>query len=83
MLPCQTGCPSYREGCHKTCPQWRLFQEKQRAQRQAKKQYLQFYNALCAQVVRQCRAIEYRRIAWCILPGTATGQGSLRLFTAS
>jgi len=23
MLPCQTGCPSYREGCHKTCPQWR------------------------------------------------------------
>ena len=54
----------YREGCHKTCPQWRLFQEKQRAQRQAKKQYLQFYNALCAQVVRQCRAIEYRRIAW-------------------
>ena len=36
MLPCQTGCPSYREGCHKTCPQWRLFQEKQRAQRQAK-----------------------------------------------
>ncbi|CAN4048295.1 PH domain-containing protein, partial [Dysosmobacter welbionis] len=22
MLPCQTGCPSYREGCHKTCPQW-------------------------------------------------------------
>ena len=51
-------------GCHKTCPQWRLFQEKQRAQRQAKKQYLQFYNALCAQVVRQCRAIEYRRIAW-------------------
>lgn len=64
MLPCQTGCPSYREGCHKTCPQWRLFQEKQRAQRQANKQYLQFYNALCAQVVRQCRAIEYRRIAW-------------------
>ena len=64
MLPGQTGCPSYREGCHKTCPQWRLFQEKQRAQRQAKKQYLQFYNALCAQVVRQCRAIEYGRIAW-------------------
>ena len=64
MLPCQTGCPPYRKGCHTTCPQWRLFQEEQRAQRQAKKQYLQFYNALCAQVVRQCRAIEYRRIAW-------------------
>ena len=51
-------------GLPQDLPQWRLFQEKQRAQRQAKKQYLQFYNALCAQVVRQCRAIEYRRIAW-------------------
>ena len=64
MLPCQTGCPSYREGCHKTCAQWQLFQEKQRVQRQAKKQYLQFHNALCAQVVRQCRAIQCRRVTW-------------------
>ena len=64
MLPCQNQCASYHEGCHKTCAQWQLFQEKQQAQRQAKKQYLQFYNDLCAQVVRQCRAIEYRRMAW-------------------
>ena len=64
MLPCRPGCPFYQEGCHKTCAQWQLFQEKQQAQRQAKKQYLQFYNDLCAQVVRQCRAIEYRRMAW-------------------
>ena len=64
MLPCRPGCPFYQEGCHKTCAQWHLFQEKQQAQRQAKKQYLQFYNDLCAQVVRQCRAIEYRRMAW-------------------
>ena len=65
MLPCQTGCPSYREGLPQDLPlSGGCFQEKQRAQRQAKKQYLQFYNALCAQVVRQCRAIEYRRIAW-------------------
>lgn len=96
MLPCQTGCPSYREGCHKTCPQWRLFQEKQRAQRQAKKQYLQFYNALCAQVVPPVQGHRVpphslvrtgpRPVSQsfpCILPGTATGQGSLRLFTAS
>ena len=48
MLPCQSKCPSYREGCHKTCPQWRQFQAEQQAQRQAKKEYLQFHNALCA-----------------------------------
>ena len=64
MLPCRPGCPSYQEGCHKTCAQWQLFQEEQRAQRQAKKQYLQFHNALCAQVVRQCRAIQCRRVTW-------------------
>ena len=64
MLPCRPGCLSYQEGCHKTCAQWQLFQEEQRAQRQAKKQYLQFHNALCAQVVRQCRAIQCRRVTW-------------------
>ena len=64
MLPCQSSCPRYREGCHKTCPQWRQFQAEQQAQRQAKKEYLQFHNALCAQVVRQCRAIQCRRMAW-------------------
>ena len=64
MLPCRPGCPSYQEGCHKTCAHWQLFQEKQRAQRQAKKAYLQFHNTLCAQVVRQCRAIQCRRLSW-------------------
>ena len=64
MLPCRPGCPSYQEGCHKTCAQWQLFQEELRVQRQAKKQYLQFHNALCAQVVRQCRAIQCRRVTW-------------------
>ena len=64
MLPCRPGCQSYQEGCHKTCAQWQLFQEEQRTQRQAKKAYLQFHNALCAQVVRQCRAIQCRRLSW-------------------
>ena len=64
MLPCQSGCPAYHEGCHKTCGAWRQFQAQQTAQRQAKKQYLQFYNALSAQVVRQYRAIQCRRMAW-------------------
>mgnify|MGYP005839371387 CR=1 FL=1 len=64
MLPCQTSCPAYQEGCHKTCARWRQFQEEQHTQRQAKKRYLQFHNDLCAQVVRQCRAIQCRKIAW-------------------
>lgn len=64
MLPCQSGCPAYHEGCHKTCGAWRQFQAEQSAQRQAKKQYLQFYNTLSAQVVRQFRAIQCRRPAW-------------------
>ena len=34
MLPCQSKCPSYREGCHKTCPQWRQFQAEQQAQQE-------------------------------------------------
>ena len=82
MLPCQTGCPSYQEGCHKTCPQWRLFQEKQRAQRQAKKQYLQGHRVPPHSLVRTGLRPVSQSFP-CILPGTATGQGSLRLFTAS
>ena len=64
MLPCSGGCPSYHEGCHKTCARWQAFQAQQQAQRQAKKEYLQVHNALCAQVVRQYRAIQCRRMAW-------------------
>ena len=35
MLPCQKTCPSYREGCHKTCANWLLFQRRQKEQREA------------------------------------------------
>ena len=50
MLPCQSQCPSYHSGCHKSCACWKAFQERQRLQRQAKKKYLKFYGALCAQI---------------------------------
>ena len=40
MLPCQSQCPSYHSGCHKSCACWKAFQERQRLQRQAKKKYL-------------------------------------------
>jgi len=64
MLPCQPNCSAYACGCHKTCEHWRLYQEEQRAQRQAKKRYLEFYNTRCAQMTHQYRAMEARRPAW-------------------
>ena len=45
MLPCQKTCPSYREGCHKTCANWLLFQRRQKEQREAKKAYLRYHMA--------------------------------------
>lgn len=64
MLPCQSSCPSFCQGCHKTCARWKEFQLQQRAQRQEKKRYLDFYNNLCKQVVRQYRAMQVRRPVW-------------------
>ena len=64
MLPCQAACPAYQTGCHKTCPRWRLFQEKQRTERAAKKQYLQFHSLRCAQVTRQLLSLQVRHPAW-------------------
>ena len=32
MLPCQSQCPSYHSGCHKSCACWKAFQERQRLQ---------------------------------------------------
>ena len=61
MLPCQSQCPSYHSGCHKSCACWKAFQERQRLQRQAKKKYLKFYGALCAQSLRQLTAGQSRR----------------------
>lgn len=59
MLPCQTGCPGHREGCHKDCARWKEFQIQQQLQRQKKKDYLKFYNDLCSTVARQCIALGY------------------------
>ena len=57
MLPCQISCSGYRDGCHKTCSRWKAFQESQRSQRQAKKDYLKFYNELCISLARQYGAM--------------------------
>ena len=63
MLPCQSSCPSYCPGCHNACAQWKQFQQAQRDTRDAKKQSLRFYQALCGQVTRQYRAMQVRRPA--------------------
>ena len=64
MLPCQAQCPVYQTGCHKSCAQWRLLQEKQRTEREAKKRYLQYHSLRCAQVTRQYMALQARHPAW-------------------
>lgn len=61
MLPCQTACPEYSPGCHKCCRHWAEFQALQRTQRQAKKDYLKFYNELCGLVSRQLCSLTPRR----------------------
>lgn len=57
MIPCQPTCSDYREGCHKSCPRWAQFQQSKRRERQAKKEYLKYYNELCGAVTRQFRAM--------------------------
>lgn len=53
MIPCQSSCDHYCEGCHKTCAKWRLLQARNRMERQKKKDYLQYYNQLNSVVLRQ------------------------------
>ena len=64
MLPCQLTCAAYHSGCHKNCEYWRLFQEEQKAQRAAKKRYLQYYGPRCAQTVQQLLNIQAKRPVW-------------------
>lgn len=56
MIPCQSTCGDYREGCHKSCARWRAFQARLREERLAKKAYLKYYNELCGEVTRRLRA---------------------------
>lgn len=57
MIPCGKNCPAYREGCHKGCTEWTQVQTRMREERQAKKDYLKYYNELCGAVTRQFRAL--------------------------
>ena len=65
MLPCQTGCAGYQDGCHKHCPVWSSLQASQKSQREAKKEYLRYHSARCAQTLRQLRAMQpHNRLGW-------------------
>ena len=64
MLPCQTSCPHYAAGCHKTCAAWRRFQQRQQAANEAKRRYLRHHNQVCATMVRQFRAMTPSRSVW-------------------
>lgn len=61
MLPCQANCPDHAPGCHKSCPHWAAYQEKQNVQRQKKKDYLNYYNELRATMTRQFSTLCVRR----------------------
>lgn len=53
MIPCQSTCNRYREGCHKNCAKWKLLQAKNHMDNQRKKDYLQYYNQLNSVILRQ------------------------------
>ncbi len=58
MIPCQEKCPRYFEGCHKNCARWKVLQAQQRSVNRKKKNYLEYHNAVCSTVIRQCRSIQ-------------------------
>lgn len=53
MIPCRATCSHYTEGCHKTCPQWKAYQENFQSQRREKMQWLKSQNEVCTTVLRQ------------------------------
>ncbi len=55
MLPCQTNCPRYCAGCHKTCTAWRALQQRQQEDRERRKAYLRRANEACRQVLHSFR----------------------------
>ena len=57
MLPCKSHCDRYCENCHKHCAVWDEMQRQNRADRQRRKAYLDYYNDLYDTIIRQCYAL--------------------------
>lgn len=64
MLPCRIVCEAYHDGCHKDCASWKDYLERQSAEREAKKRYITYHTARCAEITRQFRALQTKRRAW-------------------
>ncbi len=60
MIPCQSTCSRYCEGCHKHCAKWKLLQAKNHLDNQRKKDYLQYYNHLNSLILRQYLSMQPR-----------------------
>lgn len=58
MIPCRPTCPRYYEGCHKTCTQWKTFQEQRLLLHIKKKNYLKYHEEVCSTIIRQCYQIQ-------------------------
>lgn len=48
MLPCQSRCPQYYEGCHKTCAAWKKYRAASAEDHRRRRAYLDYYSRLCA-----------------------------------
>ena len=46
MLPCQSRCPQYYEGCHKTCAAWKKYRAASAEDHRRRRAYLDYYS-LC------------------------------------
>lgn len=57
MLPCQSRCPQYHEGCHKTCAAWKKYRAAS-AEDHRRRAYLDYYSRLCADVERRCWKVD-------------------------
>ena len=58
MLPCQSRCPQYYEGCHKTCAAWKKYQAASAEDHRRRRAYLDYYSRLCADVERRCWKVD-------------------------
>lgn len=60
MLPCQSKCSRYFEGCHKSCARWELMCKANQISQKRKKAYLAYHNERCGDIIRRC----YQNVAY-------------------
>ena len=58
MLPCQTTCPRYAEGCHKTCAAWKLYRMVSAGEARRRRASLDYHSRRCADIERRCWRVD-------------------------